>query len=120
MSCCISDYPDKVCPLRMSDGRSFTNYETRCNFNTYLNNKLTQNNTIKSSNEMRLYLQNNYDSFIQEERQKAINNINPFNTNNLINNSNTELDNKYIVKCDDVSCYKVLNNPNGLGTTKYF
>jgi len=118
MSCCISDYPDKVCPLRMSDGRSFTNYEPRCNFNSYLNNKLAQNNMVKSSNEMRLYLQNNYDTFIQEERQKAINNINPFDTTKLINDG--ELDNKYVVKCDDVSCYSTLTNPKGLGTTKFF
>jgi hypothetical protein len=123
MSCCSGNYPTKQCPLRMSDGRSFTDYSPRCNFNTYINNKLAQNNMIKSSYEMRLYLQKNYDSFIEEERKKAIDNIYPCGEcgiGDLINDKNKELGNKYIINCDGVSCYKTLANPEGLGTTKFF
>ena len=119
MSCCISNYDDKPCPLRMSDGRSFTDYNTRCVFNSYLANKLNANNMIKSSNEMRLYLQNNYETIVNEERQRAINNINPVEKEN-ININDKHLDNKYTVKCDNVSCSVVLTNPEGLGTTKFF
>ena len=123
MSCCSANYPNKKCPLRMSDGRAFTNYEPRCNFNSYLNGKLSENNMIKSSYEMRVYLQNNYDSFIDAERKKAIDNITPCGEcgiGDLINEKDKFLDNKYNVKCDGVSCYKTLVNPEGLGTTKFF
>lgn len=119
MSCCISNYDNKPCPLRMSDGRSFTDYNTRCVFNSYLANKLRNNNMVKSSNEMRLYLQNNYETIVNEERQRAINNINPIGKE-VINVTNKQLDNKYLVQCDDVSCSTVLTNPEGLGTTKFF
>jgi hypothetical protein len=30
------------------------------------------------------------------------------------------MDNKYVVRCDGVSCYKTMNNPEGLGTTNFF
>ena len=121
MSCCSTDYPNRKCPLRMSDGRAFTNYETRCSFNNSLNAKLAENNMIKSSYEMRLYLQQNYDKIVEEERQKAINNISPCgNCSELINLKNKEMDDKYAVVCHGVSCYKSLVNPNGLGTYKLF
>ena len=123
MSCCSGSYPTNQCPLRMSDGRAFTDYSPRCNFNAYINSKLAENKMIKSSYEMRLYLQQNYDKFIEEERKKAIDNISPCGecgVGDLINDRNKELNNKYTVQCDGVSCYKTLVNPQGLGTTKFF
>ncbi len=123
MSCCAGNYPTKQCPLRMSDGRAFTDYSPRCNFNAYINSKLAQNNMIKSSYEMRLYLQQNYETIIAEDRQKAINNITPCGEcgiGDLINDKYKEMNNKYVVNCDGVSCYKTLANPEGLGTTKFF
>ena len=123
MSCCSANYPNKRCPLRMSDGRAFTNYEPRCNFNAYLNNKLGENNMIKSSYEMRLYLQQNYDKIVEEDRKNAVDNISPCGgcgLGDLINVKNNELDEKYAVRCDGVSCYKTLVNPSGLGTQKFF
>jgi len=119
MSCCISNYDNKPCPLRMSDGRSFTDYNTRCVFNSYLANKLKNNNMVKSSNEMRLYLQNNYETILKEDRQRAVNNINPIGKE-VINITNKQLDNKYTIRCDEVSCSTVLTNPEGLGTTNFF
>ena len=123
MSCCSANYPNKQCPLRMSDGRAFTNYEPRCNFNSFVNTKLSDNNMIKSSYEMRLYLQQNYDILVDLDRKNAIQNISPCGEcgiGDLINIKDHKLDNKYIVKCDGISCYKTLNNPEGLGTTKFF
>lgn len=123
MTCCFANNPNKKCPLRMSDGRAFTNYEPRCNFNSYLNSKLVDNNMIKSSYEMRLYLQQNHDSFVESERKKAIDNIFPCGEcgiGDLISDKDPKLDNKYIVRCDGISCYKTINNPDGLGTTKFF
>lgn len=123
MSCCSANYPNKQCPLRMSDGRAFTNYEPRCNFNSFVNSKLSENNMIKSSYEMRLYLQQNYDKLVELDRKKAMDNISPCGEcgiGDLINTKDPKLDNKYIVKCDGISCYNTLNNPEGLGTTKFF
>ena len=123
MSCCTGNSPMKQCPLRMSDGRAFTDYSSRCVFNNYLTNKLSENNMIKSSYEMRLYLQQNYDTFVEAERAKAIANISPCGkcgVGDLINDKNKALDNKYLINCDGISCYKTLPNPEGLGTTKLF
>ena len=47
MSCCSANYPNKKCPLRMSDGRAFTNYEPRCNFNSHMFGKLAENNIFR-------------------------------------------------------------------------
>jgi collagenase-like PrtC family protease len=107
----------------MSDGRAFTDYSPRCAFNGYLTNKLAENNMIKSSYEMRLYLQQNYDKFVEEERAKAIANITPCGdcgVGDLINDKKKELGNKYEIHCDGVSCYKIESNFDGLGTTKLF
>jgi hypothetical protein len=123
MSCCSANYPNKKCPLRMSDGRAFTNYEPRCNFNSYVFGKLAENNMIKSSYEMRLYLQQNYDSIVEADRRKAIDNITPCGecgVGDLINEKEKLLNSKYNVRCDGVSCYKTLVNPEGLGTNKFF
>lgn len=123
MSCCSANYPNKTCPLRMSDGRAFTNYEPRCNFNSYVFGKLAENNMIKSSYEMRLYLQQNYSSIVEADRKKAIDNITPCGecgVGDLINEKEKLLGTKYNVRCDGVSCYKTLVNPEGLGTNKFF
>ena len=123
MSCCSATYDNKNCPLKMSDGRVFTNYEPRCVRNAYLNDLLTQNNITNSSYEQRLFLQNNYDKIVDEERKRALNQLSPCipcNKGELINQTNPQLDNKYMVYCDGVNCYKNMTNDQGLGTTKLF
>jgi hypothetical protein len=107
----------------MSDGRVFTNYEPRCARNAYLNNLLEKNNVVKSSYEQRLFLQNNYDKIVEEERNLVLNRLSPCipcNKGELINETTPELDNKYMVYCDGVNCYKNLHNDKGLGTSKLF
>jgi hypothetical protein len=111
------------CPLRMSDGRPFTNYNPRCAFNSFLNDKLNENNMIKSSYEMRLYLQKNHDEIVRLEREAAIKNVSPCTPcafGELINDKNPELANKYLVKNDGINCYKSLVNNKGLGTSGFF
>jgi hypothetical protein len=44
----------------------------------------------------------------------------PCKTGELINETNKQMDNKYFVSCDGVSCKNTLINPDGLGTTKNF
>jgi hypothetical protein len=123
MSCCSSPYDNKNCPLKMSDGRSFTNYEPRCLRNAQLNKLLNENNMVNSSYEQRLFLQNNYDKIVEIERNNALNSLLPCipcKSGELINETNKELDNKYYVYCDNVSCKYDNNNDKGLGTTKFF
>jgi len=113
----------KNCPLRMSDGRVFTNYEPRCARNAYLNNLLTENNLTNSSYEQRLFLQNNYEKIVEAEKNRALNNILPCvpcKSGELINETDSYLDNKHYVYCDNVSCSTQKTNQNGLGTTKSF
>ena len=51
--------PKPHCPIKMSDGRSFTDYRPRCAVNAELMTDLSQNNMIRSSYESRIFLQEN-------------------------------------------------------------
>ena len=91
--------------------------------NLYMAEQLQKNNMLKSSYEQRLYLQNNYEKIVEEERKRAMATITPCypcKAGELINEKNKELDNKYIVQCDGVSCYKTMINEKGLGTGNFF
>ena len=123
MSCCSGKYPNIQCPLRMADGRSFTKYNPRCDFNSFINNKLNDNNIIRSSYEMRLYLQQNFDEMVRLDRENAIKNISPCApcaVGELINDKNPQLANKYQIKNDGVNCYKSMVNDQGIGTSGFF
>ncbi len=123
MSCCSATYDNKNCPLKMEDGRAFTNYQPRCIRNAYLNDLLSKHNITTSSYEQRLFLQRNSDKIIEQDRQIVINQLLPCipcNRGELINDKILELDNKNNVFCDNVSCYTKETNYQGLGTTKSF
>ena len=64
------------CPLKMSDGRPFTDYRPRCAINADLMTDLDKNNMIKSSYESRMYLQHNAEKIIEantlEEAKEAL------------------------------------------------
>jgi hypothetical protein len=113
----------KTCPIKMSDGRYFTNYNPRCDNYTYINNLLKENNMPVSSYEQRLFLQRNYERVVEDENKRILANLSPCvpcNPGELINETNKELDSKYMVYCNGVSCDKKLVNENGLGTGKGF
>jgi len=123
MSCCSATYDNKNCPLKMDDGRVFTNYQPRCIRNAYLNEMLKINNMVSSSYEQRLFLQRNAEKIMEEERKSILQQLMPCipcNKGELINETNPELDNKFNVYCDGVTCYNKLTNDKGLGTTKAF
>ena len=103
------------CPLRMSDGRSMTDYRPKCIVNYELMNTITDNNLVKSSFESRLYLQQNADEIMKNEMQKSINNLVPCVTCEKPLGNGTLLPEKYIVSCDAISCTKKPFNQNGLG-----
>lgn len=123
MSCCSSTYDNKNCPLKMADGRVFTNYQPRCIRNGHLNEMLSANNLTNSSYEQRLFLQRNSEKIMEQERQMVFDQLLPCipcNKGELINEKNPELDNKFNVYCDNVNCYTKEINPQGLGTTSRF
>jgi hypothetical protein len=104
------DNSKKPYPSKMEDGRAFTDYRPRCSVNADLYNDLTKNNLINSSYESRLYLQNNAEKIMQSDRDKALAELKPCNPP-----KSTMLPEKYIVKCDSVSCKRTEIDPSGLG-----
>ena len=115
MSCCDTSgkYP---CPNKMADGRSFTDYRPRCNINYDLMQDLTKNNIINSSYESRLYLQQNAEKIMESNRVNATNNLAPCAPcTRPLSDNGTMLPERYIVKCDAVSCKRQEIDVNGLG-----
>lgn len=115
MSCC-TDTNNKTCPSKMADGRAFTDYRPRCHVNAELFNNLVKNNIIQSSYESRMYLQNNAEKIIDNDRDNAIQRLYPCAPcKRNFNDSGTMLPEKYIVRCDATTCYRTEFDPNGLG-----
>ena len=105
-----------TCPLRMSDGRSMTDYRPKCIINYELMETMGKNNTIKSSYESRMYLKQNADDIMKKEFEKSKNNLLPcIKCKNGINDF-MMMPEKYYVTCNSISCTKKLFNANGLGT----
>lgn len=108
-----------TCPLRMSDGRSITDYRPKSTVNYELIEEVAKNNLVKSSYETRLYLQNNADKIMDFELKKSMSNLMPFTNCSKPNDVNgTTVPHKYIVNCDSVSCTKTLFDINGIGFKK--
>jgi hypothetical protein len=97
-------------PSKMADGRAFTDYRPRCSVNADLYNNLSQNNLVNSSYESRLYLQNNAEKIMQSDRDKALSELGSCNPK-----KSTILPEKYVVKCDSVSCTRTEIDSKGLG-----
>lgn len=115
-SCDIKKEPNVLCPTRMSDGRSFTDYRPRCIVNAELLTKLDNAKMIKSSYESRMYLQKNAEKVMEEERQKAVNRLIPCAPcKRSFNDPGTMLPERYVVRCDGVTCERKEVNPTGLG-----
>ena len=59
-----------MCPLRMSDGRSMTDYRPKCMVNYDLVQNISDANLVKSSYETRMYLQKNASDIMKNQSQK--------------------------------------------------
>ena len=113
---CSSTNPKNSCPSRMEDGRSFTDYRPRCIVNAELLGNLAKNNKILSSYESRMYLQHNAESVMQSNRNSSLERLAPCNPcNRPLSDSGTMYPERYIVRCDAISCTKTEINPSGLG-----
>lgn len=100
---------DASCPMRMSDGRAFTDYRPRCAvYNSYAPPDVTNGNSYDS----RMFLIHNAEKIIQEERTKA------FDLQRQTcpcTGGNTQMPEKYVVRCTPTSCTRTMVNPNGVG-----
>lgn len=104
------------CPVRMADGRAFTDYRPRCETNAEIFRDIIANNMVGSSYETRMYLQHNTDAIITSERNKAIERLTPCAPcPRSLNDPGTMLGERYVVRCNGMSCDRVEVNPNGIG-----
>ncbi len=111
MSCCTKD--NKECLNKMSDGRHFTDYRPRCIINQSIIDDVVNNKIVNSSYDTRMYLQHNAERIM--EQQKSVNYVNLRSSCTPCNGVSTVLPDKYVVRCDGVSCTRVVVNPDGLG-----
>ncbi len=118
MSCKSCDAPSTAttCAARMSDGRVFTDYRPRCARNAELFSMVSQANMMKSAYESRMFLQHNTDKLMDSNRQWAIQSLAPCAPcPRPFSDAGTMLPERYMVRCDGVSCDRVEVNPNGIG-----
>ena len=109
---CIRDSP---CPARMNDARSFTDYSPRCAINARLMSYVQQNSgRMTSSFDVRRYLQAHALEEMQRQRQASIETLAPCAPCTGPNPS-TMVPERYVVRCDAVSCQRVEANPYGIG-----
>jgi hypothetical protein len=118
MSFSSSKEPTQHCPLKMADGRAFTDYRPRCMVNSELLLDLYNNNMVRSSYESRIYLQENAEKLMERNRVTMLGNLTPCAPcTRPFTEQGTMYPQQYIVRCDGVSCEKVEVNPTGLGTS---
>lgn len=119
MSCC-SSIDGNQCPTKMSDGRLFTDYRTKCMVSNDLTNQLKDNTITVSSYESRLYLQRNAEKLMAQYAQDAANNLMCGPCTRPFTDPGTMLPEKYVIKCDKVSCSRSETNPIGLGDGRQY
>lgn len=117
MSCCSSSGEDKFCASRMNDGRMFTDYRPKCMANNDMMSNLNDKNIVVSSYESRMYLQQNAEKIMQEQKNIALDKVRCTRPHEDVG---TMLPERYTVKCDNVSCQRAESNPSGLGDGRNF
>lgn len=118
MSFNSANEPKPHCPIKMSDGRSFTDYRPRCMVNAELMTDLSTNKMVKSSYESRVFLQENAEKLMERNRLNMLDNLAPCAPcNRPFNEAGTMYPERYIVKCSATTCEKIEVNKHGLGTS---
>ena len=106
------------CPIKMSDGRSFTDYRPRFMVNSELMTYVSNNNMIKSSYESRVFLQENAEKLMERNRLNVFDRLAPCAPcNRPFDDPGTMYPERYVVKCTPTSCEKIEVNKHGLGTS---
>ena len=124
MSCksgCDAPTKGMTCAARMSDGRAFTDYRPRCAVNAELLGKVDAAKMLGSAYESRMYLQSHTDHLMAENYQWAVNNLMPCAPcARPFSEDGTMLPQRFIVRCDAVTCKRTEVNPNGLGDGRQY
>jgi len=103
------------CPTRMNDGRAFTDYRPRCMMNDDLMAELNKQKMVASSYESRMYLQNNAEVIMEQQKKSATDKLMCGTCPMPIDSIGTMHNEKYVVRCDTVTCGRQEVDPNGLG-----
>jgi hypothetical protein len=105
----------------MADGRAFTDYRPRCPVNAELLNAVNANGLPQSSYESRMYLQQNAEAFMQQERMKAVERLIPCAPcRRPATDAGTMLPERYVVRCTPTTCTRTEVNPMGLGDGRQY
>lgn len=113
--CRPGSVPD-ACPTRMNDGRAFTDYRPRCPVHAEITGAAAKAGHIQSSYDLRMFMQHNAEKLIERERQQAIQALVPCAPcKRPLTDAGTMLPERYVVRCDAVSCTRAEVNPSGLG-----
>lgn len=112
---CKRDSSAPSCPMRMADGRNFTDYRTRC---SQLDQLRQQNGNVQTNYDMRMSMQHNAENLMLQNRMASIqaNDCAPCYVNN---GNGTMLPEQSLVECDEKVC-RIIPNPrdvehDGLG-----
>lgn len=98
----------------MADGRSFTDYRPRCAVNAELIQAIGGKRA--SAHESRMFLQRNASKWMDSERVKSVERMAPcVPCKRPTSDPGTMLPQRYVVRCDNVSCTRQEVNPTGLG-----
>lgn len=100
----------------MADGRAFTDYGGRCAAHAELGKVVDTKGVSFSTYEARMYLQHNAEVFMQQEFNKSVARLAPCAPcTRPFSDPGTMLPERYVYRCDGVSCGKREVDPNGLG-----
>ena len=103
---------DGVCPVfNMSDGRHFTNYNSRC----VQNNNMSKNGNAMNSYEYRMFLQKNATNLMKKNNDLALNE-NMCTPCFDLNEPGTMLPEANKFECNGNTCSLVSGDNNGVGT----
>lgn len=113
---CEGTNPLPTCPSRMSDARAFTDYRTRCAINAELFKLVNESGMVTSSYESRIFLQKNAEKVMDVNRENAVKNLAPCAPcTRPFSDPGTMLPNRYVVRCDGVSCTRTEVDAYGVG-----
>ncbi len=105
----------KPCPMRMSDGRQFTDYRTRC----AIAYQMRKTNAFESSYDQRQFLIKNASSLMQENTKFA-ETLNECGSCFPKSADGTMLPEQNMVTCNSKTCNFNTVNPSGLGTGRNY
>lgn len=113
---------DYTCPIRMADGRAFTDYRPRCHVQGDLYKMVGGDDTQPfSAYDARMYLQKNGESIIGQNRDKSQLVLAPCAPcKRPFNEPGTELPSQYVVRCNTVSCTRSEGAVEGLGDSRQY